>query len=87
MYAQNMLQSRFNRCNTVLYRKKLIPSDQHADVDMRSVKTEKSNICEVVSLNEAAGNCIPEQTSASQFEPLAEGDQQTTQISVVVGWN
>ena len=41
---------------------------------MRSATAQNTKPCEVVhvSTNDAAGNCMPEQTSASQFDAVAE---------------
>lgn len=61
----------------------MIP-DQDADFDPRSADTQKSKPSEVVFPNVAAGNCMHDQTSASQLERVAEEDHRTTQNSVVV---
>ena len=56
---------------------------------MRSASTQNTKPCEkvLVSQEDAAGNCMPEQTSASQFDAVAEGDLQTIQNSVVAEEN
>ena len=70
------LQLVSNRDHIILYRSWFTPPDQHANVDMRSANAQNTKPREVVhvSANDAAGNCMPEQTSASQFNAVAEGE-------------
>ena len=70
------------RDNTVQYNGKLIPSNQHADVDMRSVDAQKTEPSEIVSASVTV-NRDRGQTSAPQSEPITGRDLQTTQNSVV----
>ena len=61
--------------NTVQYNGKLTPSNQHADVDMRSGDAQKTEPSEIVSA------CVTEnrrgQTSAPQSEPITGRGLQT----------